>query len=326
MLSLLESLISIPSTTGEETDLALALERMLSARGYRVYRQHVTQDRFNVLALTDQSPGVVLCTHMDTVPPYKAFKQKTGWIWGRGSCDAKGSMAAMITAADELREAGEHRFGLLFVVGEEFDSDGARIAAKNNPGSHAVILGEPTDNRLAVAQKGSMVFRMTARGDGGHSAGSGASALHRLIRRAQQLLDTGWGQDPLLGTTTLNIGTLQGGDAVNVIASTAELEGIFRLAGPPEPVRKKLLSAADDSVTIEILSVSEPQRFNSVDGFETTVVGFGSDAAWLRPLGPVYLVGPGSIRYAHQSGERIQIRQLEEAVSVYRRLVMRLIH
>ncbi len=325
MLSLLESLISISSITAEEAGLALALERLLAARGYRVHRQQVSHDRFNVLAVTHQSPEVLLCTHMDTVPPFEAFKQKEGWIWGRGSCDAKGSMAAMITAADALRAADEHRFGLLFVVGEEYDSDGARVAAKTAPGSHSVILGEPTDNRLAVAQKGSLVFRMTGQGDGGHSAGCGDSALHHLIRQAEQLLATEWGQDPLLGATTLNLGTLEGGEAVNVIASTAELKGIFRLAEPPEPVRDKLLSMASEHVSVEILSVSDPQRFGSVEGFDTTVVGFGSDAHWLRPLGQVYLVGPGSIRYAHRSGERIQIRQLEEAVAVYRRLVVRLI-
>lgn len=320
---LTEALVRVPSPTGEEVEVARLVEEKLGEWGLRVRRQDVDGRRFNLLATTDGPPRVLLCTHLDVVLPLVPFAEKDGVLYGRGVCDAKGAMSAMLVAARRLLQSGERRFGLLFVVGEERDSDGARRAARLDIGSRAVVIGEPTEGKLVSAQKGTLVFRLRMSGVAGHSAvpESGVSAVHALVRLLDGWLRTDWGQDPRLGETTLNLGVLQGGTGSNVIAAEATVEGIFRIAISVESVLDRLRSTLPDGAFFEVISSSEPLRLSTVEGFAQTVVSFGSDAPYLRPLGDVLMIGPGSIRHAHREDEQVRVEELEQAARDYERLV-----
>jgi len=327
MLDLLEKLINISSLTGEEGELGCYLENLLREQGYRVERQQVGRDRFNLLARLAAEPVVLLSTHLDTVAPHFPARRRADRLWGRGACDAKGSIVAMLEAGRELLARDTESFALLFVVGEEAFSDGAKTAAQMQLNSRYVIIGEPTENKLAAGQKGSLVFRLEARGVAGHSAYPeiGDSALHRLIRLLERWLDADWGRDDLLGESTLNIGVIQGGDGANVIAAGAEAEGIFRVAGSIGDIRRRIDNLLENGIDFQVRSASEPQHLAVLPGFEQTVVSFGSDAAHLRPLGEILLCGPGSVRYAHGSDEQISAAELDAAVKLYVSLVQNLL-
>ncbi len=320
---LTEELVRIPSPTGEEIEVALALEEKLRAQGLDVRRQDVDGRRFNLLATTDSPPRVLLCTHLDVVRPLVPFAERDGVLYGRGVCDAKGALAAMVVAAQSLLESGENRFGLLFVVGEEKGSDGARRAASLEIDSEAVVIGEPTEGKLVTAQKGALVFRLSLSGVSGHSAlpESGESAIHGLIGLLGNWLDKEWGTDTRLGETTVNLGVIEGGTGPNVIAPQAAVEGVFRIATSVEAVLKKARATLPEKASLEVISSSEPLGLSTVDGFDRVVVAFGSDAPYLQPLGDVYMVGPGSIRYAHRDDEQVRVEELERAARDYERLV-----
>ena len=318
-----EELVGIPSPTGEEVQVALTLEKRLQGYGLDVTRQDVDGQRFNLLATTGLPARVLLCTHMDVVLPMIPFSEKDGTLYGRGVCDAKGAIAAMLAAADRLLDTGERRFGLLFVVGEERGSDGARQAAGLNAGSRAVVVGEPTEGKLVSAQKGTLLFRLRMTGVAGHSAlpELGNSAIHELIGLLAEWLDKDWGSDVRLGKTTLNLGVVRGGTGPNVIAAQAEVEGIFRIASSVEVVLSEVRSTLPEQASLQVVSTSEPLELSTVEGFEQTVVSFGSDAPYLQSLGDVYMMGPGSIRYAHRDDEQVRVEELERAALDYERLV-----
>jgi acetylornithine deacetylase len=248
-------------------------------------------------------------------------------VHGRGACDAKGAIAAMLAAADRLRERGCQQFGLLFVVGEETNSDGAKVAARKHLDSEYVIIGEPTENRLAAGQKGAIVFKVKSTGLIGHSAypEKGDSALHRLVKCLDIWLQTDWGRDDLLGASTLNIGRISGGSGANVIAGESHAEGIFRVSTSVDAIKKQFYAQLDDHIEVEIMSESEPQKLMTLDSFETTTVSFGSDAAYLRPLGEILLIGPGSAEHAHSDHEQVTVAELTSAVDHYVTLVEKLL-
>jgi acetylornithine deacetylase len=323
MFKLLSHWIDTPSPTGEETKFAEMLYDWLVEQHYVVQRQPVSPGRFNILASAGPSCRVLFCTHMDTVLPYIPCRIDAEIIHGRGSCDAKGILYAMIMAGESLRRQGIDDFGYLFVVGEERDSDGAKAAAASALHSDYVILGEPTGNRLVGHQKGALVFQVAVAGKAGHSGYPeyGTSAIHRLLHLVQAWLSREWPDDPLLGATTLNIGRIRGGQAVNVIADRAEAEGIFRLAVEPDLILDYLRSFADADISIRVLSVSSPQHLHTLPGREAIVVSFGSDAAYLQPIGKVLMVGPGSIHQAHRETEHIYKSEILVAIELYADLV-----
>jgi len=319
MLELLTQWIDIPSPTGEETAFADALCYWLTSHGYALQQQPVSEGRYNIVAMAGPSARVLFCTHLDTVRPHIPSRLTAGTIWGRGSCDAKGILLAMLLAGETLRRRGVDRFGFLFVVGEERDSDGAKAAAASGLQCDYVVLGEPTDNQLVRHQKGAVVFQVAATGTAGHSGypESGSSAIHKLLPILQQWLQTDWGHDPVLGATTLNIGRVQGGRAVNVMADAAEAEGIFRLTVDPQTILAQLQSVIEPSVTIRILSASPPQHLFTPPDRSGIVVSFGSDAAYLQPIGKVLMVGPGSIHQAHRETEHIHTADILAAIDLY---------
>lgn len=329
--TLTRSLIDIESVTGQEKAvgefLFAALSKMAATTDGTVERMEITFDRFNVLASWG-TPIVTLSTHMDTVPPFFASSEDTEFIRGRGACDTKGIIAAMIAAAEKLLTDGVRNFGLLFVVGEEKDSLGALLAAKNPRGSKYLINGEPTENKLALASKGALRFELSTRGRLAHSAYPelGESAIDKLLDALADVRNIELPKDELLGKSTLNIGTIGGGRAANVIADEGRAELMFRTVADPEPIRAALRVAVAGRGELKEKLHTPALHLEAMEGFETTIVAYTTDipnldGAWGKP----FLIGPGSIHVAHTREERIRKTQLMDAIGIYMRMVKRLL-
>ena len=321
LFELTRELINIPSVTGDEMAVGQNLASYLEGLGYRVERQEVAQDRFNVIATTEESPRIVFSTHMDTVPPFIESSEDEEFIYGRGSCDAKGIIAAQIFAAERLRAGGVNDVGLLFTVDEELSSAGAQ-AANNHSLAHEcrfLINGEPTDNRLATGTKGSVRVIITTEGRAAHSAypEAGDSAIEKLLDILQDIRACEWPEDSFFGTTTCNIGVLSGGTRPNVIADKARAELQIRLGIDIEHVKRALEELSDGRGRLEYASAHNPVRLFSVPGFEQYVARFTTDVPYLSQWGKPLLLGPGSILDAHTDHERIAKHELERAVDIY---------
>jgi acetylornithine deacetylase len=331
VFELTRALVDIESITGDEGPvgdyLYAYLLALAAAHNGRVERMNVEPGRFNVFAHWGE-PRVTLSTHMDTVPPALASREDDEFVHGRGSCDAKGIIAAMITAAENLLAAGTRGFGVLFVVGEERNSAGAYVAAKNPRGSRYLINGEPTDNRLVLGTKGALRFEIIARGRMAHSAYPelGHSAIHSLLDALQEIRKIPLPHDSLLGATTLNIGTISGGRAPNVVADHAQAEVLFRIVGDPAALRTGVAEAVKGRAEVREIICIQAVRLTAIDGFETKVVSYATDIpAFGGTWGAPCLIGPGSIHVAHTDEERVPKRELTEAVGLYERLVKRLL-
>ena len=329
LVELVRQLIDIPSITGDELEMGRFLASYLEKLGYRVELQDIAVGRANVIATTSNLPRLVLSTHMDTVPPHISSSEDEEYIYGRGSCDAKGIIAAQILTAEKLRAGGIDEVGLLFTVDEEAGSEGAR-AANNHPVASScrfLINGEPTENKLAVGTKGSLRLRLKATGRAAHSAYPelGESAIEKLLDVLNDIRNCTWPNDNSLGDTTCNIGTIKGGVRPNVIPENAETDLQIRLTTPADPIKRMLEKALDGRAHVEYLSVSEPVKLLAADGFETCVVRFTTDIPHLTNWGTPLLLGPGSIHDAHTAHERVSKRELAEAVTSYERLARTLL-
>ncbi|NWG13254.1 MAG: M20/M25/M40 family metallo-hydrolase [Acidobacteria bacterium] len=327
VFELTKRLIEIESVTGNEKQVALFLRDHLSSLGYGVKLEEAAPERFNIEAFAGK-PLVVLTTHLDTVPPFIPFREDDRFIYGRGACDAKGLIAAQIEAAERLRQEGENRIGLLFVVGEERDSAGALFANQRPPGSRYFIDGEPTENRLAVASKGSLRLEITARGRSAHSAypEQGDSAILKLLDVLQDIRHIQLPVDPTLGSSTCNIGVLEGGMRPNVIADQARAEIMFRSVEPIDQLKRRLEETVRGRAEIDYRFEVPVMRLGAVEGFETTVVSYTSDVPFLDRWGQPFLLGPGSILDAHTDHERISKKELLKGVELYSRLARHLIN
>jgi acetylornithine deacetylase len=323
------TLIDIPSVTGDERQVGEFLKSHLESLGYQVQMQPAAADRFNVFATTGASPRVVLSTHMDTVPPFIKSSEDNERIYGRGACDAKGIIAAQIIAAERLRKEGVAEIGLLFTVDEEQASLGAQVAnsLKLDRQPEFLINGEPTDNKLASATKGSLRLNLRTKGRPAHSAypEQGESAIEKLLDVLAGIRQCAWPEDELLGATTCNIGVIGGGTRPNVVPEAAHAQLQFRLVGGAEPVRKILETTIADRAKVEYLSEHEPVHLHTIAGFEQCVVRFTTDIPYLSNWGKPLLVGPGSILNAHTEHEYVEKRELSEAVELYAGLVSALI-
>jgi len=321
--------MDIPSVSGEEGEVGRFLASYLEGLGYRVELQEVEPGRANVLARAGARARVVLSTHMDTVPPFIASSEDGEYIRGRGACDAKGIMAAQLTAAGRLREEGVEEVGLLFTVDEELGSLGARAANAHawGRGCEYLINGEPTGNRLAVGSKGSLRLKLLTEGRAAHSAypENGESAIEKLLDVLADLRGLSWPRDEFFGETTCNIGTLRGGTRPNVIPAEAEAQLQIRLVTPSGAIKEIVERVAAGRARVEYMSAAEPVRMLSVEGFEREVVRFTTDIPYLSGWGRPLLLGPGSILDAHTDGERVSKRELEEAVELYVRLTKSLL-
>lgn len=326
VVALAAELLAIESPSDSEHDVVDFVARWLVARGWDVTVQEVTPGRGNVWA-SRAGGGVTLSTHLDTVPPFIRPHLNGDRLFGRGACDAKGIAAAMLVAADRLVVAGEERVDLLLLVGEEKGSDGARAANQLPATSRFLINGEPSESKLATGAKGSQRVTLRTTGRAAHSAYPhlGQSAILPLIELLTTLERVRWPTDPVLGATTVNIGTIHGGTAGNIIPDRAEAELMFRLIGDVEPVKQILEQWVGDRAQIEYGSHIPAQRFHTIPGFESAPVAYTSDIPLLDRWGTPLLFGPGSIHVAHTPEEFIAIPELKAAVDTYVRLVRALL-
>jgi acetylornithine deacetylase len=317
-IALTRALVDIDSTTGLEGEAGEFLTDTLQGFGYDVSRQPVSDGRFNVFA-TLGSPEIVFATHCDGEPPFVPSREENGRLYGRGACDAKGIAIAQIAAAERLRASGQSRLGLLFVVGEERGSDGAKLANSLSPGSKYLINGEPTDNRLARATRGVYRARLRAAGRAAHTSQPelGESAIEKLVSALVRLRDLEWPLDGTLGPTFYTVGLIKGGVAPNVVPPTAEAEIMFRTVGPHEELRERLVADLDHLVEVEDVLIVPPVRLTTLPGFESAVFSFTTDIPFLDAWGAPLLIGPGSISLAHIEDEYVEIAELEAAVDIY---------
>ena len=313
-------LVDIESITGNEGRVGEFLYRELCRLGYQANKIPVEGTRCNVFATSPEQPrpAVVFSTHMDTVPPFIASSADDTRVYGRGACDAKGIIATQIAAAERLRAEGIY-VGLLFLVGEERDSLGAKVANRQSPGCKFLINGEPTENRVAVASKGSLRVTVTAHGRMAHSAYPelGESAIDKLIEALSRLRAMKLPTEEGVGPCTLNIGMIEGGRAPNVIPDQARAQLLYRLVGPAQQLRREIEQAVGDlaevGFTLEIPFV----RLRTLNGLPTMVAAFTTDIPALSNWGEPLLVGPGSIHAAHTEGEYVEKKQLRDAVDLY---------
>jgi acetylornithine deacetylase len=335
-ITLTRQLVDIESISGNEAAVGNYLYGELCRVGYQTRRMPVEGNRFNVYATSPEQPrpAVVFSTHMDTVPPFIPSSEDASRIYGRGSCDAKGIIAAQIAAAERLRQVGIY-VGLLFVVGEERDSLGAQAAneyamselANQKAGGYKYLVnGEPTENRIALASKGTLRVEVTASGRMAHSAYPelGESAIDKLLEALARLRGMPLPTDEEVGPCTLNIGLIEGGRAPNVIPDYAHADLLYRLVGSSQDLRRQILETAGDSVKVEFPLELPFLRFRTVDGLPTMIAAFTTDIPRLTNWGEPLLIGPGSIHVAHTDGEFIEKKQLAEAIDLYCAIAKRL--
>jgi acetylornithine deacetylase len=321
-LELTRALVALETPTGAEGPATDLLDSALRLAGYRVVRQRVTAGRDNLLAYRE-APELVFTTHLDTVPPYLPLSEDEQAIRGRGSCDAKGIAAAMVVAAERLASGGEHRIGLLFLVGEENGSDGARAAGDLEPRGRFIINGEPTENRLSIGQKGSLRVDLEATGRAAHSAypDEGVSATAALLDTIERIRRMPLATDPLLGASTLNVGLIGGGVAPNVLAPHATAQILIRTVEPTQGLKATIRGLASPGVRVGFPVELPSHRATVIPaGWDTTVVSFASDLPFLAAWGEGYQLGPGSIRVAHTAQEHILKADLIRGVELYVRL------
>ena len=319
---LTRALVSLETPTGSEGPATDLLDAALRRGGYRIVRQRVSPGRDNLLAFREP-PALVFSTHVDCVPPYVPLSEDAETIRGRGSCDAKGLAAAMVAAAERLALGGERRIGLLFLVGEENGSDGARVAGELEPRGRYLVNGEPTDNRLSIGQKGSLRVDLHATGRAAHSAypEEGESAVAALLDTIERIRRLPLPCDPLLGVSTLNVGLIRGGVAPNVLAPDASAQILIRTVEPTEPLRGTIRALAEPGVSVTFpIELPCHKGGAAPPGWDTTVVSYASDLPFLTNWGECYQLGPGTIRVAHTAQEHIRKADLLRGVDLYVRL------
>jgi acetylornithine deacetylase len=329
IVALTRQLVDVESITGNEGPVGHFLMQQLRQLGYNVQRIVAEGERANVYATAPQqpNPAVVFSTHMDTVPPFIPSSEDEHRIFGRGSCDAKGIIAAQIAAAERLREENVY-VGLLFLVGEERDSLGAKVANEQPNSCKFIINGEPTGNRIATASKGALRVELTASGRMAHSAYPelGESAIDKLVEALHRLRAMKLPSDPEVGPCTLNIGTIDGGRAPNVIPDKAQALLLYRLVGPSDNLRRQIIETLGDLVKVEFTLEIPFIRLRTFESLPTMVAAFTTDIPALSNWGQPLLIGPGSIHVAHTTGEHVEKKALENAVELYSRIAKQLSH
>jgi acetylornithine deacetylase len=327
-IKLTRRLVDIESISGNEGAVGAELYEELCRLGYNAHKMPVAHERFNVIATLDERPPeVVFSTHMDTVPPFIPSTEDRENIYGRGSCDAKGIIAAQIAACERLRKEGA-AVGMLFLVGEERDSLGAKVANETPVGSRFLINGEPTENRIALASKGALRVEVIANGKMAHSAYPelGESAIEKLLQALERLRAMELPHNPDVGPCTLNIGLIEGGRAPNVIPDFAKAQLLYRLVGPAEELRREITETVAGLAQTDYVLEIPFMKLRTVPGIETMAAAFTTDIPALGKWGTPLLLGPGSIHVAHTDREFISKKQLHEALELYCAIARDLLH
>jgi acetylornithine deacetylase len=314
VVALTRALVDIDSTTGQEAEVGAFLAEYLRGLGFAVIMQPVDSSRFNVIA-TAGTPELVFSTHFDCVPPFFRSRVEGDRLYGRGSCDAKGILAAQIAAAEALRRSGDTRVGLLFLVGEERGSDGAKVANASSNGCRFLVNGEPTDSRLGLATRGMLRLKLRASGRAAHSSFPelGESAIDKLLDTLVDLRSIELPSDPVLGRTHFTIGLISGGVAPNVVSPSAEAEVMFRTVSDGAHVRAAM-RPLESRVAIEHVLEAPPVHLTTVPGYDAVTFPYTTDIPFLTAWGEPLLFGPGSIHVAHTANEFIAIPELQAAV------------
>ena len=328
LVALTRQLVDIESISGNEEAVGDFLMTALAALGFRTEKMHVSDGRFNVWACDPghQSPPVVFSTHMDTVPPFMKSWEDTENLYGRGACDAKGIIAAQVGAALRLRDDGIH-VGLLFLVGEERDSQGADVANAHPRGSRFLINGEPTENLLGLASKGALRVNVVAEGRMAHSAYPelGESAIENLLNALERIRKIELPVNPHVGPSTMNIGVIEGGRAPNVIPDSARAQLLIRLVGPADGLRRQITTAAAPDARTEFVLEIPFVKLRIVPGIDTMTASFTTDIPKLSKWGEPLLIGPGSIHVAHTDREFLAKKELFRAVELYSQIARELL-
>lgn len=339
LLELHKNLIEIESISRNEYTVGRWLASYLRSRGFTVETRPISPSLFgtpreNIFAYLGKNnkTRTLISSHIDTVPPYWPYERRDDEIWGRGSVDAKGSVATQIKAVEALiasGDIGEGDVGLLYVVGEEITGDGMLAVNEWGMEWETVIFGEPTELKLASGHKGITSLKVKAHGKAGHSGYPelGRSANHMLIPALAKLMDVEWPSSEKYGNTTCNIGRIDGGVAQNVIAEDAFALISIRIAADKEKVeqvaRDALLSVTPDlELEFGVGGYNPVPLDHDVPGFETIVVNYGTDVPHLNGDHKRYLYGPGSILLAHSDHEHIAIKDLVAAVEGYKKLLL----
>jgi acetylornithine deacetylase len=327
VVALTRQLVDIESVTGHEGPVGSFLHQQLTAMGYQAQKMTAEMERCNIFATAPEQPHpqVVFSTHLDTVPPFIPSWEDADRVYGRGSCDAKGIIASQIAASEQLRAEGVY-VGLLFLVGEERDSLGAKVANEKPVGCKFLINGEPTENRVAVASKGALRAEVTARGKMAHSAYPelGESAIDKLVEALHRLRAMELPVDPEIGPCTLNIGVIEGGRAPNVVPDRARAQLLYRLIGPSETLRAQIRETVGDLCRVDFTLEIPFVRLRTLDGLPTMSAAFTTDIPALTNWGQPLLLGPGSIHVAHTEAEFVEKKQLHDAVDLYAQIAKRL--
>jgi acetylornithine deacetylase len=325
-IDLLEKLISIPSVTGSEEALISFLEDRFRRGGWKTVTISVSPGRRNLL-VQRANPRLVLTTHADTVPGNPPVRRQGDWLYARGACDAKASLAAMAVALDLLEHETDEA-ALLILVGEEKGSDGALAAnACAPPGVRYLVGGEPTQNRFVTGSKGCLRVRVETKGVSGHSsrAEPGHSAIDSMLDFLSDLRQASYPDHPVFGATTMNIGVIEGGTAPNVVAENAGADLLFRTGESVRPLLETILKRAKGRALIEVRYRSDPIFFRVPRGAGGQIVSFACDLPLLTAWGEPLLVGPGSIEDAHAAEEKVSLSEVEAAVGIYRELAAELL-
>jgi acetylornithine deacetylase len=330
VVELTKQMINIPSVTGDELAIGEFLADYFAKLGMEVTKQEAAPQRYNIFAYSKEHPNpkVLFNSHIDTVPPHFEAREDSEWIYGRGACDTKGILAAILVTTKKLLHDGVKDFGILLVVGEEVNHLGILTANQLGLTPEHLIVGEPTENKLILREKGVVKVKLTSLGRCCHSGypEHGASAIDPLIQTLKELIDYQWPGDEECGATTLNVGTIQGGVAANVLADRASAEVMVRVSHHADKVLQVIESTCKRyQIECETILKSDPFVMDNLKGFPTGVVSYATDTPHFQHEGKVYLWGPGSIMHAHTKDERIGKAEISQAVDIYTEIVNKLL-
>ncbi len=318
---LFKSILSIDSTSGQEREMAIWLQEHLEAPSIQSFE--VGDGTLNLL-LSWGTPKVVFCTHMDTVPPYISPEFGDSVVRGRGSCDAKGQLFSMYHACKALEADGHTNFGLLLLAGEETGSWGAKAFSKTGFKAPYLIVGEPTENKMVSAAKGTLSYDLKFKGEPFHSGYPqyGVSAIDLFNEFYNALKAKDFGEDPVLGDTTWNVGLLKSDNPQNILSGELTCRLYFRTTFVSHEAVQEWMSKVQAEVTAR--GGDTPSRYFTLDGFESAPVAFGSDAPHLTGFENKAICGPGTIRVAHRPEEYILKEDIETAIAQYVRMAVEL--
>ena len=317
-MDLFRQILSFDSTSGSERELGQWLAEHLEAPFVETFE--VGDGTLNVLLRWSETPRVVYCSHMDTVPPYIPPTFTDDRVLGRGSCDAKGQFYAMYRACQRLAAAGEKDFALLIVSGEETGSWGAKAFSKTGFTAPLLVVGEPTDNCMVSASKGTKRFDLTFTGKAFHSGypEHGLSAVELFVDFMNALRAAGFPDDPVLGPTTWNVGHLVSDNPQNILSPELSCRLYFRTTFASDAAVVAWMRAqASDRLRVEEIGGDAPARYFTLPGFPTKPVCFGSDAPHLTGFAQKIICGPGSITVAHRDDEFLSLYDFQQAINNY---------